>query len=79
MIKKQKFRLLCKKCKKFYLPDETKISRLNYCENCRFVRGRCKIVTQFGYQCKNESQFSGYCMEHFLKRDTKDLVKDTKK
>mgnify|MGYP001572433728 FL=1 len=76
---KQKFRLLCKKCKKFYLPDSTKLSKMGYCEDCRFVKGRCKIINELGYQCQNESQFSGYCIEHFLKRSSKDLVKDAKK
>ena len=76
---KVKFRLLCKKCKKFYLPDETKLSRLGYCENCRIIKGMCKVITEFGYQCKNQSQFFGYCIEHFLTRKIKDLVKDVKK
>ena len=76
---KVKFRVLCKKCKKFYLPDSTKVSRLGYCENCRFVRGKCKHITEFGYQCRNDSQVVGYCMEHFLKRNPKELVKDAKK
>jgi hypothetical protein len=76
---KQKFRLLCKKCKKFYLPDDTKISKFGYCEECRFVKERCKVITQLGYQCQNERKFAGYCMEHFLTRKTKDLIKDAKK
>ena len=76
---KPKFRLLCKKCKTFYLPDKTKLSRLNYCENCRTIKGRCKVTTEFGYQCKINSQVFGYCMEHFLTRSIKNLVKDAKK
>lgn len=65
-LREAKFRVLCKKCKKFYLPDRTKISRLGYCEKCRFVKGRCKFVTEIGYQCENDAEFSGYCMDHFL-------------
>ena len=76
---KPKFKLLCKKCKKFYLPDSTKMSKLGYCEDCRFVKGRCKVVTELGYQCHNESQFFGYCINHFLTRSVKALVKDAKK
>jgi len=76
---KAKFRLLCRQCKKFYLPDNTKLSKLGYCEDCRFVKGRCKIITELGYQCNNERQFFGYCIEHFLTRNTKELVKDAKK
>ena len=76
---KPKFRLLCKKCKKFYLPDKSKLSKFGYCENFRFVKGRCKVITELGYQCQNESQFFGYCINHFLTRSLKDLVKDAKK
>lgn len=82
MIKaKPKFRLLCKKCKKFYLPDGTKISRFGYCENCRFIPGRCKFVTEMGYQCENQSESFGYCMDHFLKlpkAKVKELAKKLK-
>ncbi|AJF62279.1 MAG: hypothetical protein QT11_C0001G0122 [archaeon GW2011_AR20] len=76
---KPRFRILCKKCKNFYLPDKSKLSKLGYCENCRLVKGRCKVITELGYQCQNESQFFGYCISHFLTRSIKDLIKDAKK
>jgi len=76
---KPKFKRLCKKCGKFYLPDGTKIASLGYCENCRVVPGRCKFITEIGYQCQNESEVQGYCTDHFLKADMKKLKAEAKK
>ncbi len=77
--KKPKFKLLCKKCKIFYLPDSSKLSRLGYCENCRFVKGRCKFITEIGYQCENEVEVAGYCTDHFMTLPVRELKKRAKK
>ena len=61
-----KFKILCKKCKKYYLPDGTKASRFGYCEKCRIFPGKCKELNESGYQCQEEVEFFGYCKEHFL-------------
>ncbi|MDO8556494.1 MAG: hypothetical protein Q7R96_04970 [Nanoarchaeota archaeon] len=76
---KRRFKFLCKKCKTFYLPDASKISKLGYCENCRMVKGRCKFITEIGYQCENEPEVTGYCTDHFLTLPIKELRKHAKK
>jgi hypothetical protein len=76
---KQKFKRLCKKCKKFYLPDGTKVASLGYCEKCRIVPGRCKLILKIGYQCQNAAEMFGYCKEHFLTIPMKDVKKTAEK
>ncbi|HLD12083.1 MAG TPA: hypothetical protein VJB87_00640 [Candidatus Nanoarchaeia archaeon] len=76
--KPQKFRHLCTKCKIFYLPDETKISRQGLCEKCRIQKGKCKLITEAGYQCRNDIEVAGYCKEHFMGLSVKELKKRAK-
>ncbi|MBS3134224.1 hypothetical protein J4214_03255 [Candidatus Woesearchaeota archaeon] len=73
-----KFKKLCIRCKKYYLPDKSKYSAHGYCTSCRFVYGRCKFLTEFGYQCQNKSEAAGFCMEHFLNMPIKELIKKVK-
>ncbi|MAG47436.1 hypothetical protein CL617_02425 [archaeon] len=75
---KPRFKKLCVKCKKFYLPDKSKYSSIGYCKNCRNVYGRCKFVTELGYQCQNKSEAGGFCTEHFLKLPIKKIIKTIK-
>jgi len=74
-----KFKKLCKKCKTFYLPDKTKISRRGYCVNCRVKKGKCKFITEIGYQCENEIHMAGHCTHHFLTLPAKKLKEAGKK
>jgi len=76
---KIKFKVLCKKCKKYFIPEKNKMSALGYCKECCFMPGKCKFITEIGYPCANESEFFGYCMEHFLKIPIKNLTKEVKK
>lgn len=76
---KIKFKVLCKKCKKYYMPEKTKMSSLGYCKECRFFPGKCKFITEIGYPCVNDAELFGYCVEHFLKVPIKNLTERVKK
>ncbi len=74
---KYKYKKMCNKCKKYFWPNE--LSRIGYCRDCMIVRGKCKAITEKGYQCINDAEFSGYCLHHFLTEPMKDLIKSVKK
>ena len=76
---KIRFRVLCRKCKKFFLPEKTKMSSLGYCKECGFFPGKCRFMMQSGYSCSNDAEFSGYCVQHFLKVPIKKLTGQVKK
>ena len=76
---KIKYKKLCKKCKKFFSPEQTKMSVLGYCKECSFIPGKCRFITETGYPCGNDAEFLGYCMEHFLKVPVKILTDKIKK
>ena len=76
---KIKYKVLCKRCKKYFTPEKTKMSSLGYCKDCSFMPGKCKYQTETGYPCSNDSEFWGYCMEHFLKVPLKKLTDQVKK
>ncbi|MDO8628154.1 MAG: hypothetical protein Q7R56_00165 [Nanoarchaeota archaeon] len=74
----RKFKHLCTKCKIFYLPDATKISKQGLCPKCRIQKGKCKYITEAGYQCRNDVEVAGYCKEHFMTLTKKELKKRAK-
>ena len=76
---KLKFKRLCKKCGKFYLPDGTRVSSFGYCAKCRVIPGRCKFMTEMGYQCQNNPEMFGYCKEHFMTVPVKTLKDEARK
>ena len=78
-MSKIKFKVLCKKCKKFFVPEKTRMSSFGYCKECSFIPGRCKFITETGYPCSDDSEFLGYCMQHFLKIPIKEITKSVKK
>lgn len=78
MVKKG-YKILCKKCKKYYLPGKTKMSSFGYCKDCSFIPGKCKYMTEIGYPCSNDAEMFGYCVEHFVKVPIKLLTDKIKK
>ncbi|MBS3141333.1 hypothetical protein J4405_04275 [Candidatus Woesearchaeota archaeon] len=73
------FKKLCVKCKKYYLPDGSKMSQHGYCPNCRISKYKCRFINDFGYQCQNNPQFLGYCIHHFVSSPVKVLSQELKK
>ena len=76
---KIKYKKLCKKCDKYYLPDGSKLGNFGYCENCRVRKDKCKFINELGYQCQNSPEFEGYCLHHFVATPAKKLIKTLKK
>lgn len=74
-----KYKKLCVKCKKFYIPYNAPASRQGYCTACRISPGKCKAINELGYQCQNEVEFIGYCKQHFMTKPMKELKKEAKK
>ncbi|MBI2110014.1 hypothetical protein HYT58_02480, partial [Candidatus Woesearchaeota archaeon] len=64
---KIRYKKLCVKCKNYFLPDSSKQARWGYCSNCRIIPGRCKALTETGYQCSEKPTFFGFCLTHFMK------------
>ena len=75
---KVRYKVLCKKCKKYFTPIKSKLSYLGYCKDCSFMPGKCKFITEIGYPCVNDAEFLGYCMEHFLKVPVTKLTSQVK-
>ncbi|MEK6937353.1 MAG: hypothetical protein AABW58_04760 [Nanoarchaeota archaeon] len=76
---KIKYKILCKRCKKYYSPEKTKMSYLGYCKECSFIPGKCRFMAETGYPCQNDAEMFGYCVEHFLKVPIKSLTDKIKK
>ncbi|MBS3156044.1 hypothetical protein J4413_02305 [Candidatus Woesearchaeota archaeon] len=74
-----KYKKLCTKCKKYYTPYNSPISRQGVCRDCRISKSKCGAINELGYQCQNEIEFFGYCKEHFLKKPLKELKKEAAK
>ena len=77
-MSKVKFKVLCKKCKKYFVPEKTKMSGFGYCKGCSFIPGKCKFITEIGYPCSNDAEFFDYCIQHFLKVPIKNLTSKIK-
>ena len=78
-MSKIKYKILCKKCKKYFMPEKSRRSNFDYCKECSFIPGKCKYITEIGYQCSNDADFFGYCIEHFLTVPIKTLTDKIKK
>lgn len=74
-----KYKIRCKKCGGFYLPYKSAQSRFGICQECRLDTGKCKALTQTGYQCDEKVEVMGFCMWHFLHEPMKVLVREVKK
>lgn len=74
-----KYKIRCKKCGVFFLPYKSAQSRFGICNECRMDTGRCRALTETGYQCNEKAEVMGYCMWHFLHEPMKTLVKEVKK
>ena len=73
------YKKLCKKCKKYFVPYKGPHSRYGICLECRVDSGKCKAITETGYQCESKAEIFGYCNWHFLNEPIKKLIKDVKK
>ena len=74
-----KYKTRCKKCGTYFLPYKGAQSRFGICQECRLDTGKCKALTQTGYQCGDKAEVMGFCMWHFLHEPMKELVKEVKK
>ncbi len=66
-MSKINYKILCKKCKKYFKPEKNKTSNFGYCKDCVFLPGKCHFINENGYPCSNDAEFASYCVEHFLK------------
>ena len=55
-----KYKKLCTKCKKYYTPYNSPISRQGVCRDCRISKSKCGAINELGYQCQNEIEFFGW-------------------
>ena len=74
-----KYKIRCKKCGTFFLPYKGAQSKMSICTERRLDSGRCKALTETGYQCIEKAEVMGHCMWHFLHEPMKELVKEVKK
>ena len=72
-----KYKRLCPKCKKYFLPNE--MTKLGYCKECSINPNKCKMINELGYQCQNKKELFGYCLYHFLTLPLSKLKEEAKR